>query len=631
MLFRAMPITMALFIGRRLGGLSRFFNKKRGRIAYANLKAALGPRYTPAQLAAILRRTYANIGQGIVEVMILPKLGERYLRKYITFEDFHLADDALKTGKGLIFLTGHFGNWEIANVALPLKGFTYKAIARQQKPYLINELLNTYRQSKGCKIISKGPGVKEVLRALHANGIVGMLVDQDAGKDGVFVELFGRDASWHRGVFEFALKTGATVMPGFALRQKGPRIVFKVFEPIRLSQHGQKEDIIKDAFRQHIAALEAMIEKAPEQWLWQHKRWKSTPVRNVLILNDKRIGHLRQSEAVLRKIRQIWVRRGYRSQDIRSKVIDIDIKNRLCRGLLSLTNNLSGRYCQGCLGCLRTCLSAGSYKDVVGEYADIVISCGSSTAGVNFILAKENNARSVVIMKPANMGIKKFDLAIIPAHDKPPRGKNIVITEGALNLIDKEYMRANAQEILKATGPLRKKVIGVLIGGSTKDFSMRADCVDMVLKGLLDAADEFDCDILLTTSRRTPEDIEGLIRDRLKGSNRCKLLLIANEKNIEGAVEGILELSHIALVSQESISMVSEAASSTAYTLVFNQGTDRNIRHRDFLSGLKGNGHIEISDCSDIHRAIAGIFTKGPEMRILDDMSKIEGPLERLL
>ncbi|MFH1645387.1 MAG: lysophospholipid acyltransferase family protein, partial [Candidatus Omnitrophota bacterium] len=326
--FRAIPVSGALFIGRFFGRLAMFLNKKRTKIAYANLKAAFSSRFHPKQLRKILRGTYANIGQGLVEVFLLPKLGKEYVARHLEFEDFHYAKDILKQGKGLIFLTAHFGNWEMSNVALPLEGFTYKAIAREQKPYLLNKLLNAYRESKGCKILLKGPAVKEAIRTLHSGGIVGMLVDQDAGKTGMFIDLFNRPASWNTGVMEIAMRTGAAIVPGFSIRKKGSGITFKLFKPIVFSgTKADKESEIRRGFKEYVSHLEDVVSKYPEQWLWQHRRWKSSPLRRVLILNDGRTGHLRQSEAVANKLRDLWVEKGHKEEEFSVDIVDIYFRN----------------------------------------------------------------------------------------------------------------------------------------------------------------------------------------------------------------------------------------------------------------------------------------------------------------
>ena len=125
--FRIMPVSLALFIARRLGELSMFFNLKRKRIAYANLKAAFGNKYSPKELRAILRKVYQNIGQGVMDVLLLPKMDEKYIRHYIKFESFQLArpfvnffDDAFNT----FFIQSTFKDgFDFKHEALDIPGF----------------------------------------------------------------------------------------------------------------------------------------------------------------------------------------------------------------------------------------------------------------------------------------------------------------------------------------------------------------------------------------------------------------------------------------------------------------------------------------------------------------------------
>jgi len=595
-IFRIIPVGLAFFIARRIGEISGLLNQKRYRIAYANLKAALGRQYTPRELKRILRRTYANIGQGVMEVLLLPKIDDRYIKKYIQFENFHIAEEALKKGKGFIFLTAHFGTWEVSHVALPSIGFAYKGIAREQKPYLLNELLNKYRESGGCKILLKGPAIKEALRALRSNGIVGMLVDQDAGKEGIFVDLFKRRASWHRGVMEMAIKTGAAVIPGFAIRQKGPRIMFKCFDPIKFPVEGDNNIKAEEGFKQYTAVLERVISQHPDQWLWQHRRWKSTPTRKIMILDDMRTGHLRQSQAVVKILKDIWQQKGYHAEDIRVKILNKD-----------------------------------SRIELMKTYADIIISCGASTAALNLLLAKENNAKSIVIMKPSLVSLKKFDLAIIPYHDNPPRLDNVAMTDGALNMVDKARKEFYKKKLIERIGPLNEKVIGLLIGGSTKNFSMDDEAISSLLDNIIRSANEQNAQILLSTSRRTPNSVEDLIKRRLRNEPRCRLLVVANESNMEGAVEGISGLSDIILVSEESISMVSEAASSGSYAVVFTQGGNIDKRHNLFLQHLSQKGYIKIAGVENIYSTISDVFENNLQQPVLNDAVKVKEALDKLL
>jgi len=629
--FRRMPLGLSIFIGRRIGILFMFFNRKRYRIAYANLKAALGNVYSPRELKGILKNTYANIGQGIVEVFLLPKIGRSYIERYVKYEDFDITKEVLSKGNGLIFLTAHFGTWEISHAALPYKGLSYKGIAREQKPYLLNSLLNDYRQSHGCKIIMKGPAVKDALRTLHSNGIVGMLVDQDAGKTGIFTELFGRPASWHRGVIEMALKTKAEIVPGFAIRGKGPYVKFKVFPPLNLKRELSIEDAVRDGMNQYARILENTVREHPDQWLWQHRRWKSTPVRYIVVLNDKRTGHLRQSEKVVEIIREIWTDRGYKSDDIRVKIIDVEFKNSVFKQILSLCSNLSNPFCQGCMSCLRLQLQPDSYEQLIKNYADIVLSCGSSTASVNLLLSRENNAKSVVVMKPALVGLRHFDLAIVPNHDGLKKRENIVITDAALNLLNEKRSIFFADKLKDKIGPVEKKAIGLLIGGDTKNFKMSIEKIKDVIESTIKISADYDMEIFVSTSRRTPKEIEGYLKSRLSSESRCRLLIIANEDNPHATVEAILGLSDIVLVSEESVSMISEAASSKGYRIVFRQGDYSDKRHNRFLDNLEKSGYIEIAGCGHTYDTIKRVLDLGLKQPVLDDSAKVKQALERMI
>jgi len=630
-LFQFLPFKLSLSIGRKLGMLGPYINLKRKRIAYANLKLALGNKYGPSQLSRILKQTYINIGQGIIETLLLPKINKAYAERNFTYEGFEIIDRALKKGKGIILLTPHLGNWEMANAALPFKGYPYKAIAREQKPFLINQMLNSYREYHGCKVISKGMPIREIIKALRNNEIVGMLVDQDAGKGGIFVNFFNRPASWHRGVMEFALSTGCTVLPGFIIRQGGAKLKFLVCDPVVFPEDCSDEEKIRSGFSQFVSKLQEMVIRYPDQWLWQHKRWKSSPQRRVLILNDARTGHLRQSQAVLFQLKELYKNGGISEEDILTEIIDVKFKNDMTKRALYLSSYLSTKSCQGCMRCLKFCLNEQNYKKLMRTYADIIISCGSKTAPVNLLLSKECNAKSVIIMNPAPFLVKKFNLAIIPKHDKPKRLKNTVITEGAPNLIDKNLIEYQADSLRYEIGSMSKFKIGLLLGGDYKYFHMQEGMISTLIEQLQNSAKYIGADILATTSRRTPRKIEELIKYQLSNDPRCKLSVIANEENKKGVVGGILGLCDIVIVSPESVSMVSEAASSSAYVLVFDGEDVQDKKHRLFLKNLSGKGYIQLTNTKDIAECINTFFSKRPDVKVLDDNAVIREGLERIV
>jgi KDO2-lipid IV(A) lauroyltransferase len=129
----------------------------------------------------------------------------------------------------------------------------------------------------GSRVIPKKRAVREIIKGLNKNEIVGILADQDGGRNGVFVNFFGRKASTPEGAIAFALKTGCAVLPTFIIREDGARHTFKIEPPIHITRSGNYEMDIKTNLQTWTDILESYIRRYPEQWLWIHKRWKTQP------------------------------------------------------------------------------------------------------------------------------------------------------------------------------------------------------------------------------------------------------------------------------------------------------------------------------------------------------------------
>jgi mitochondrial fission protein ELM1 len=221
----------------------------------------------------------------------------------------------------------------------------------------------------------------------------------------------------------------------------------------------------------------------------------------------------------------------------------------------------------------------------------------------------------------------------MPRHDRPPKRKNVVTTEGALNIIGETYLRQQAEDLTFALG-LNPQVltnsIGLLIGGDTKNFTLNKEVVGEVIKQLKNASQVLKREILATTSRRTSREVESLVKDELKDYPSCRILIIAKEKNLPSAVGGILGLSRLVVVSPESISMISEAVTSERYVLVFkSDGIDK--RHRRFLDYFASKNYIFLCEPENIARVIEEIGKTAPRINSLKDKSLIKGALEKLV
>jgi mitochondrial fission protein ELM1 len=247
-------------------------------------------------------------------------------------------------------------------------------------------------------------------------------------------------------------------------------------------------------------------------------------------------------------------------------------------------------------------------------------------------------------MRPSILSTKRFDLVIMPQHDRPPERKNVVVTEGALNLINPDYLKDQLDKLRltpdKLLAPPNGGVlpsagtpnfyIGLLIGGDAQKFSLKETTVLEVIKQIKSACAKYDAFVLVTTSRRTSKEIDGLIRKEFADYPRCKLLIIANEKNIPEAIGAILALSQIIVTSPESISMVSEAASSQKYALVFH-ASGLSIKHGRFLRHFVKNKYIYLSAPEKLAKTIDELWRNKPDINIPRDNFMVSEAIKKIL
>jgi len=246
------------------------------RVALDNLRIALGEEKPDAELKTICRCMYVNLIKNIYEFLLFPRLSRNEIKSMTTL-DGEILRKYTAAGNGLVILTAHLGNWELLGARIVAEGFNLTVIGKDQRDKMINRLLLYLRTSTGVKNVPKGKGVfTPIMEALRGNEIVGLLADQNAGPDGLFVDFFGTPASTFTGPAVFASKTGAPILPAFCIRQSDNSHEVVFFEPI-LTTRGANEELVEKYTQQYTKCIENIVEKYPEQWLWLHKRWKTRP------------------------------------------------------------------------------------------------------------------------------------------------------------------------------------------------------------------------------------------------------------------------------------------------------------------------------------------------------------------
>lgn len=628
-----LPITLALKLGRGIGLLAYYFDVKHKTIAYSNIKTAFSKTKTPDEIKLITKNLFKNFGQNLIELLRLPLMNPKKFEHFIRIEGKEHIFQSLEQKKGMIFLAMHFGSWELASLSCAMFGQPYKVIVKPQKRFnRLDDLLNQYRSCGGSIVLSRGLGTREMLRSLLQNNeIVGMVMDQ-GGRDGVLVPFFGRQASMSVGAIRLGLKYGVPICFSIIIREKGPYHHFKIHPPVVLENTGDTEKDVEANLTMLTKTMENYIEQYPDQYMWFYKIWKYSKESHIVILDDGRTGHLRQSQAVAKMIQVALAERHVEST---VSALKVEFKGKWASNLLTFFSCFfSPLFYQGRLELFKWFLKPESYQALMSHKGDFVVSCGSSVAAVNYLLASDQDAKSVSILKPGVLNFRKFDLVVLPQHDKPrkmPMDNSLVVTRGAPNLITKEYLEEQAEALVKRFSHLRMHPqlrIGVLIGGDTKYYYLAEKEMRLVINQLVGVAESANVELLVTTSRRTSPRIENMVFRELKKHPRCSLLISANRSNVPEAVGGILGLSDVVLSSGDSISMISEAASSGKPTIVFpvakkDQAANRTYKHERFIAQLNTQGHIVYTEPKDIGHIIYDVIKGKIKTVKLDDNAAV--------
>ena len=281
-IFGALPRKVSLCLARGVAVLAYRSLGHLRRTAARNLNLAF-PHWTPERTRLVVRGVFQNFGRLLAEFSRLPKLNRDNISQVVVYDGFDHFAESLRRGNGTLFLTAHYGAWELCSFAHALYGHRLKFVVRPiDNPYL-DRLVNAYRTASGNQVIPKKGSLREMLRTLKRNEGVGILIDQNTTRDaGVFVDFFGLQACTTSVLAALALRTGATVIPGVLIWDSARKIHRLRFEPpVKIVQTGDsRADIVENTARFN-KILEGLVRQHPDQWLWVHRRWKTRPLGEV--------------------------------------------------------------------------------------------------------------------------------------------------------------------------------------------------------------------------------------------------------------------------------------------------------------------------------------------------------------
>lgn len=242
------------------------------RTALRNLEFAM-PELDRAARERIVTGVFRSIARLLLAFARFPRLSRENLGEWIRYEGFEHFQEAKRRGRGVLFATAHLGNWELSAFAHGILTEPMHVVVRPLDNPRIDALVERYRALGGNRVIDKKDAARDILKALARNEAVGILIDQNATpENGAFVDFFGVPACASTGLAKLAARSGAAVIPGFALWNAAERrYVLRFYPPLEISG-----DAVADTARLQ-NQLEAVIREYPDQWLWIHRRWKTRP------------------------------------------------------------------------------------------------------------------------------------------------------------------------------------------------------------------------------------------------------------------------------------------------------------------------------------------------------------------
>lgn len=271
------PWSAGQFFGRKLGKLLSRLPMDRIMISQDNLQTIFGEEKKRSELIELNQRVLMHFAQFFFEIPHILRLKSNNLAKYVVFDQEENLFSALRKKKGVIILTAHFGNWELASAAIRLhtkENFT--VVARPIDFLPADQLVTTIRTRCGTEIIPKKRSMRIILKALRANKCVGILLDQNVDwYDGVFVPFMGKTACTNKGLALIALKTKVPVIPLFSIKQPDGRYRIIFEKEMELVRSGDNIKDIEANTKRFTAKIESYVKQYPEQWFWFHRRWKT--------------------------------------------------------------------------------------------------------------------------------------------------------------------------------------------------------------------------------------------------------------------------------------------------------------------------------------------------------------------
>ena len=272
-----LPLRVGQFLGKMLGAAVFLCPMSRKKLALSNIAQSFRGM-GEGNAKNLVRRVFLHFGQFIFEIPYMLRLNRENLHNYAVFDNEENLLNAVRKGKGVLFLTAHFGNWELLFAAIAVRFGSCALVVRPPDFLPVATVMSDLRSRLGVESINKRRAMRRLLTLLRANQPVGIMLDQNVDwYEGAFVDFFGRLACTNKGLAQMALKTEASVVPVFAVRQRDGRYRIIFEKEVGLLRTGDKTRDVEGNTALFAKITETYVRKYPDHWLWFHNRWKTRP------------------------------------------------------------------------------------------------------------------------------------------------------------------------------------------------------------------------------------------------------------------------------------------------------------------------------------------------------------------
>ncbi len=277
-LLSLIPRKIGLFLGEGLGTGLFHLLKRRRQIAFQNVTTAFGDQKSEAERWNLVKQCFQGIGRHFFEAVYLFRYSAERVKKYVRFTGIEHYQAAKAQGKGIAFLTGHFGCWELMPISF---GYFFEPTYVIVKPLDFEpaeKLSRALREVSGNRVVSKERSMRVLIKLLREKKNLGILMDQNIDwKDGVFVDFFGRRACTNKGLALLVLSTGAPVVPGFMVYEGNGHYRLELQPPVPWLEFDDRTKNIEENTAQYNRVIETMARRYPDHYFWVHQRWKTRP------------------------------------------------------------------------------------------------------------------------------------------------------------------------------------------------------------------------------------------------------------------------------------------------------------------------------------------------------------------